>query len=94
MENVKVPAENLIGEINKGWTYAKFLLGHERANIAGVGIAKRELSRVKKLAADVQRRGRPLLDDPLFAAKVSQSVAGCPAIRVWISVMKAVVMVA
>jgi alkylation response protein AidB-like acyl-CoA dehydrogenase len=72
MENVKVPAENLIGEINKGWTYAKFLLGHERANIAGVGIAKRELSRVKKLAANVQRRGRPLLDDPLFAAKVAE----------------------
>ncbi|OGI64531.1 MAG: pimeloyl-CoA dehydrogenase large subunit, partial [Candidatus Muproteobacteria bacterium RBG_16_60_9] len=50
-ENVKVPAENLIGEINKGWTYAKFLLGHERANIAGVGISKRELNRAKKLAA-------------------------------------------
>jgi alkylation response protein AidB-like acyl-CoA dehydrogenase len=70
-ENVNVPAENLIGEINKGWTYAKFLLGHERANIAGVGIAKRELGRVKKLAAGVQRRGRALLDDPLLAAKIA-----------------------
>ena len=44
-ENVRVPAENLIGEENKGWTYAKFLLGHERTNIAGIGIAKRELAR-------------------------------------------------
>ena len=36
-EDVKVPVENLVGEENKGWTYAKFLLGHERANIAGIG---------------------------------------------------------
>jgi len=71
-ENVKVPAENLIGEINKGWTYAKFLLGHERANIAGVGISKRELNRAKKLAASAMKRGRPLLDDPLFAAKIAE----------------------
>jgi alkylation response protein AidB-like acyl-CoA dehydrogenase len=44
-EDVEVPAENLVGEENKGWTCAKFLLGHERSNIAGIGIAKRELAR-------------------------------------------------
>ena len=42
-ENVRVPVENRVGEENRGWTYAKFLLGHERTSIAGVGVAKREL---------------------------------------------------
>jgi len=41
----------LVGEENRGWTYAKFLLGHERTNIAGIGIAKRELARLKRIAA-------------------------------------------
>ena len=49
-DNVKVPAENLIGEENKGWTYAKYLLGHERTNIADVNRAKRELERLKRIA--------------------------------------------
>ncbi len=49
-DNVKVPAENLIGEENKGWTYAKHLLAHERTNIADVNRAKRELERVKRIA--------------------------------------------
>jgi len=67
LEDVKVPAGNLIGEENKGWTYAKFLLGHERTNIAGIGIAKRELARLKRIAG---AEGR--LDEPLFAARVAQ----------------------
>ncbi|MEO8152952.1 MAG: acyl-CoA dehydrogenase family protein [Rhizobacter sp.] len=71
-EDVRVPAENLIGEENKGWTYAKFLLGHERSNIAGIGIAKRELARLKRIAATERKRGKPLLEDPLFSAKVAQ----------------------
>ena len=66
-EDVEVPLENLIGEENKGWTYAKFLLGHERTNIAGIGIAKRELARLKRIA---EAEGR--LDDALFAARVAQ----------------------
>ena len=49
-DNVKVPAENLVGEENKGWTYAKYLLAHERTNIADVNRAKRELERVKRIA--------------------------------------------
>ena len=67
LEDVRVPLENLVGEENKGWTYAKFLLGHERTNIAGIGIAKRELGRLKRIA---EAEGR--LDDPLFAARVAQ----------------------
>ena len=71
-DNVRVPVENLVGEENKGWTCAKFLLGHERANIAGIGIAKRELARLKRIAGIELRHGRPLLQDPLFALRIAQ----------------------
>jgi alkylation response protein AidB-like acyl-CoA dehydrogenase len=49
-DDVEVPAENLVGEENKGWTYAKYLLAHERTNIADVNRAKRELERLKRVA--------------------------------------------
>ena len=71
-ENVKVPVENRVGEENKGWTYAKFLLGHERTNIAGVGASKRELHRLKDIARSEIKNGRPLIEDPLCAARVAQ----------------------
>lgn len=70
-EDVKVPAANLVGEENRGWTYAKYLLGHERTGIARVGQSKRELAFLKRLALDRNRHGTPLLHDPLFAAKVA-----------------------
>jgi alkylation response protein AidB-like acyl-CoA dehydrogenase len=72
-ENVRVPVENRIGEENRGWTYAKFLLGHERTNIAGIGSAKRELARLKSIAARERRHGRPLIEDALFAAQIAQT---------------------
>jgi alkylation response protein AidB-like acyl-CoA dehydrogenase len=49
-DNVEVPVENLVGEENKGWTYAKHLLSHERTNIADVNRSKRELERLKNIA--------------------------------------------
>ncbi|MBI3283438.1 MAG: acyl-CoA dehydrogenase family protein [Burkholderiales bacterium] len=70
-DNVKVPLQNLIGEENKGWTYAKYLLGHERTNIAAVGNSKRELQFLKHVASAQQKNGLPLLDDPVFANKVA-----------------------
>ncbi|WP_020652187.1 acyl-CoA dehydrogenase family protein [Massilia niastensis] len=70
-DNVRVPVANLVGQENRGWTYAKYLLGHERTNIAAVGVAKRELAFVKRLAAREQKSGRPLIEDPLFAARVA-----------------------
>jgi len=70
-DNVKVPVENRIGEENKGWTYAKYLLGHERTNIAAVGRAKRELQFLKRIATEQHKNGKPLLDDVLFATKVA-----------------------
>jgi alkylation response protein AidB-like acyl-CoA dehydrogenase len=71
-DDVRVPVQNLVGEENKGWTYAKFLLGHERTNIAGIGIAKRELNRLKAIARSELKGGRPLIEDALFAAHVAQ----------------------
>ena len=70
-DNVRVPLENRVGEEGKGWTYAKYLLGHERTGIAAVGRSKRELGFLKRLAGEQVKNGRPLLDDPLFAAKVA-----------------------
>jgi len=72
LEDVKVPVENLVGKENEGWTYAKFLLGHERANIAGIGSSKRELARLRNIAAEERKHGKPLLEDPLFAARLAQ----------------------
>jgi alkylation response protein AidB-like acyl-CoA dehydrogenase len=71
-EGVQVPMENLVGEENKGWTYAKFLLGHERTGIAGIGTAKRELQRLKRIASSERKHGRPLLEDPAYGARLAQ----------------------
>jgi alkylation response protein AidB-like acyl-CoA dehydrogenase len=70
--DVRVPAANLVGEENAGWTIAKFLLSHERTNIAGVGFSMQALERLKALAARMRRNGRPLAEDPLFAARMAE----------------------
>ncbi|MYM34566.1 pimeloyl-CoA dehydrogenase large subunit [Duganella sp. FT94W] len=70
-DNVKVPVQNLIGQENKGWTYAKYLLGHERTGIAAVGRSKRELLCLKKIASEHYKHGKPLMQDPVFAAKIA-----------------------
>ncbi len=65
-DNVEVPAENLIGEENKGWTYAKHLLAHERTNIADVNRAKRELERLKRIA-----KAEGVYDEPRFRDQIA-----------------------
>jgi alkylation response protein AidB-like acyl-CoA dehydrogenase len=65
-DNVEVPAGNLVGEENKGWTYAKYLLAHERTNIADVNRAKRELERLKRIAT-----AEGVYDDPRFRDQVA-----------------------
>ena len=70
--NVRVPAENLVGGENKGWTIAKFLLGHERTGIAGVGFSVALLEKLKVVAGKVLRNGRPLAQDPAFAARMAK----------------------
>lgn len=72
-EDVKVPVENLIGEENKGWTYAKVLLTHERTNIARVPYTQRRIDALKAAAADRDDgNGGKLIDDPAFAMKVAE----------------------
>ncbi|MDM0114207.1 acyl-CoA dehydrogenase family protein [Variovorax sp. J22R133] len=66
-DNVEVPAENLIGEENKGWTYAKHLLSHERTNIADVNRAKRELERLKRIA-----KAEGVWDDQRFRDEIAK----------------------
>jgi alkylation response protein AidB-like acyl-CoA dehydrogenase len=72
-DNVRVPAENLVGEENKGWTYAKFLLSHERTGIAGVGRCKRIVKRLHHVAKQSTSNGKPLIDDIRFRDKLAQA---------------------
>ena len=71
-ENVRIPVGNRVGEENQGWTYAKFLLGHERTNIAGIGVSKRELLRLKQMAAAQTKGDSNLLQDPVLASRIAQ----------------------
>ncbi len=71
-DNVKVPVENLVGEENKGWTYAKYLLTHERTSIAGVGFSQEALANLKRIARTEQANGRPLIENPHFAARIAR----------------------
>jgi alkylation response protein AidB-like acyl-CoA dehydrogenase len=71
LEDVKVPVANLIGEEHKGWTYAKYLLGHERTSIAAVGRSKAQLKRLKTIASAEEQDGKPLIDDLTFKEKIA-----------------------
>ena len=73
-DEVRVPVENLIGEENKGWTYAKVLLTHERTNIAGVPRGKRRLGSLKRQAAETDDgSGGTLADNPNFKRKLAEA---------------------
>ncbi|MFY9185417.1 MAG: acyl-CoA dehydrogenase family protein [Limnohabitans sp.] len=67
LDNVRVPVENLVGELHKGWSYGKYLLGHERTGIAGIGSCKQQLARARALA---EQQG--LGEDPLLQNKLTQ----------------------
>ncbi|MCL3817337.1 acyl-CoA dehydrogenase family protein [Aeromicrobium wangtongii] len=71
-DNVRVPVDNLVGEENKGWDYAKFLLGNERVGVAPVGSTKRTLAQAKEYARTAGAGGTSLLDDPLLAAQIAE----------------------
>ncbi len=70
-ENVLVPTENLIGEQDKGWTYAKALLAHERTGMAEVADSKRMLDQLKLRAAAEINGGKPMIEDPVFQMRLS-----------------------
>jgi alkylation response protein AidB-like acyl-CoA dehydrogenase len=71
-EDVRVPAENLIGDENAGWSYAKFLLGNERTGVTRIGYSKVRLAQAKQHAAATSIGDGTLLDDPLFAARLAE----------------------
>jgi alkylation response protein AidB-like acyl-CoA dehydrogenase len=70
-DNVKVPVENRVGEENKGWTYAKFLLVNERSGIAGVARSKKAVERLKEIAGAELIDGTPLISDEDFSKKIA-----------------------
>ena len=70
-DNVEVPADQLVGQENKGWDYAKFLLGNERTGIARVGTSKAKVARLKQLAALERVGDTPLIDDPRFRERLA-----------------------
>ncbi len=72
LTDVRVPVENLVGQENMGWTYAKFLLAHERSGIAGVARSKRGVEKLREIAGSETIDGEPLMSDFDFARKVSQ----------------------
>lgn len=72
LDGVEVPLENLVGDENDGWTIAKYLLGHERTAIAGLGMCKRLLRRLRELARAQTKHGRPLVQDPRFRDKLAK----------------------
>jgi len=69
--NVRVPIENVVGEVNKGWTVAKALLAHERTSIADVAQSKRNIRMIKEAAAKEINGGKSLLEDPGFQARIA-----------------------
>jgi alkylation response protein AidB-like acyl-CoA dehydrogenase len=71
LEDVKVPVANRVGEEDKGWTYAKYLLGHERTSIAAVGRSKAQLKRLKTIASVEIQEGKPLIEDQNFMDKIA-----------------------
>lgn len=67
LDNVRVPVENLVGELHEGWSYGKYLLGHERTGIAGIGSCKQQLARARALAG-----GQGLEQDPVLQSRLAQ----------------------
>lgn len=80
-DNVRVPIENLLGEINQGWTYAKYLLGHERTGIAGIGLSKQQLARARALAKDQGLAGDAVMQTRLAQHEIDLMALEFTALR-------------
>lgn len=80
-DDVRVPADQLVGEENRGWDYAKFLLGNERVGVANTGLIKRWLVQLKEHAQQVRLDDGTLLDDPAIAARFAEVEAQLMAVE-------------
>lgn len=81
LDNVEVPVENLIGEEGQGWTYAKFLLDHERTTSSFIFGNKREFQRARRLAEEELKNGLPLIQDPVFRTRFARIEAELTALE-------------
>lgn len=81
LDNVRVPVENLVGELHKGWSYGKYLLGHERTGIAGIGSCKQQLARAHALAEQQGLGEAPLLQNKLMQFEVELMALEFTALR-------------
>src|SRR3546814_7046095 len=70
--DVRVPIENLVGEENSGWTYAKYLLTLERTSIAGFGLALAAFRWLQHIAHAQRSCGKTLAENPLFASRMAK----------------------
>lgn len=71
-DEVRVPAENLVGDEGAGWSYAKFLLTNERTNSAEVPHTKRDIAHLRRIAGIERKNGKPLIEDPSFRARLAR----------------------
>jgi len=68
-DDVKVPKENLVGELNKGWTIAKYLLTHERQMIGGIGEADQKFS-TRDVVVDAVGLHNGVLNDSILRTEL------------------------
>lgn len=71
LDDVRIPVSNRIGEENRGWDYAKYLLGNERSGVARVGLCKLRVRRAKQLASEICVNGHPLCQDPRIRERIA-----------------------
>jgi len=81
-DEVRVPVANLVGEENRGWDCAKFLLGNERTGIANVGLCRERLEYAREIASRQTQAGRPLLEDPKLRAEIASLEAETRALEI------------
>jgi len=83
LTDVRIPAENIVGEVDKGWTIAKYLLTFERTGIANVGNSKASIRGIKRAARAQMKEGRPLIEDAMFAARLAEVEIDLKALEVF-----------
>ena len=71
LEEVRIPLSNRVGEENKGWQYAKYLLSQERSSIARTGLSKMRVRRAQELAAQIIVGDHPLSEETRFRERVA-----------------------